>query len=210
MKEQKQRRVGRPKSETVSRRPVQQEQYDQLMTYVDQIAKPKTAEKLRRAFTLLFFTGLRIGELVLISRADVISIIEKNIFSLSNATKTKKPRLVIVSKNGQQAIKEIFEMDWDENIDDMSLKVFHAQGNDHTKPLGVPGLNKLINLHMKESLGSLYTSHSFRQGLISDMLLKGVAVTIVSSYISHTALSTTLKYLRPTEENMIDAVNIAR
>lgn len=207
------RRPGRPKSSTVARRGIFEEEYEELMMYVDQqVLKPTSQDKLRKAFCLSYYFGTRISELLLLKRSDIYSLINaeegKGVISLSNETKTKKPRLIIVGKKGVQEIRELFEMEWDPIIDDMNMKVFQGHKG---KPLGVPGFTTFINTHMKLALDSdLYTSHSFRAGIISEMLKKKVDISTISSFIGHSAISVTLAYHRPQETDLMDAAELAR
>lgn len=188
------------------------------MMYAKQVAKPKTSEKLTRAFVLLYYGGFRISELLQITRANIHSILgvetekgteKSGAFSLTNATKTKTARLVLFSKNGVAAIKEIFEMDWDPEIDDMNRLVFEPR-NKNSKALGKHGFLKLINFHIQEALGPTFSSHSFRKGIISDMLNKRIPLKTVSQFIGHSDIKTTILYHSISEEDMKEAAELAR
>ena len=63
-------------------------------------------------------------------------------------------------------------------------------------------LIQLVNKYMKSILGDNYTSHSFRQGLITEMGSKSVNPKIIQSFIGHRNISTTLGYIKPTEEDI--------
>jgi len=59
---------------------------------------------------------------------------------------------------------------------------------------------------MKEALGDGFTSHSFRQGLISEMGSKSVNVKIISKFIGHKDIKTTLGYIKPTDSDIENAL----
>lgn len=76
---------------------------------------------------------------------------------------------------------------------------------------GKAGINsdvfiKQVNLKMKEVLGSGYTSHSFRQGLISEMGAKGINAKIISKFIGHSDVKTTMGYIKPTDDDVKGAM----
>ena len=206
-----QKKPGRPKSSTVSRRPIMAEEYEDLMMYVNQqVLKPTSQDKLRKAFCLSYYFGTRISELLLLTREDIFSLInsEKGILSLSNATKTKRPRLILVGKKGVQEIRDLFEMEWDPMIDNMKEKVF--QGHKGSE-LGVPGFTKFLNTHIRAGLDSkLFSSHSFRAGIITSMLKNRVDIATVSKFIGHSNVSVTLSYHRPQESDLMEAAELAR
>jgi len=55
---------------------------------------------------------------------------------------------------------------------------------------------------MKEILGEGFTSHSFRQGLITEMGNKSINIKIISNFIGHKNVSTTLGYIKPTDDQI--------
>lgn len=103
---------GRPFNTSIERLPVKQEEFETLIMYCNQmIVKESTREKLVKAFTLLYNSGCRISELLQIDKNDILTIIKFSKFSLDNTTKTGKPRMVLISDKGVEAIREIFEME---------------------------------------------------------------------------------------------------
>ena len=59
-----------------------------------------------------------------------------------------------------------------------------------------------VNKVMKGVLGEGYTSHSFRQGLITEMGSKQINVKIISQFIGHSDVKTTMRYIRPTDDDV--------
>jgi site-specific recombinase XerD len=59
---------------------------------------------------------------------------------------------------------------------------------------------------IKEILGDGYTSHSFRQGLITEMGAKGVNVKIIAKFIGHSDVKTTMRYMKPTDDDVRGAM----
>ena len=63
-------------------------------------------------------------------------------------------------------------------------------------------LIQLVNKYMKSILGDNFTSHSFRQGLITEMGSQNINPRVIQSYIGHRNVSTTLNYIKPTENDV--------
>ena len=60
---------------------------------------------------------------------------------------------------------------------------------------------------MQKALGdSGYTSHSFRQGLISEFANKQINIKIIQGFIGHRDSKTTMRYIRPTENDIRGAL----
>lgn len=59
---------------------------------------------------------------------------------------------------------------------------------------------------MKHVLGAGYTSHSFRQGLITEMGSRSVNPKIIQSFIGHKNINTTLGYIKPTSDDVKNAL----
>lgn len=207
---------GRPFNTSIERLPIKQEEFESLLMYCDQfIIKESTRLKLVKAFTILYHSGCRISELLQLDKNHIASILKARdlskagSFSLNNTTKTKKPRLVLISKQGVEDIAEIWEMEICEEVDNMSEKIFPGKNG---KPLGVTGFTALINKHMKLALESdLFSSHSFRQGLLSSLISDAkIPVSTVSAMIGHASINTTLRYHRSTKIEQAEALEMVR
>ena len=64
----------------------------------------------------------------------------------------------------------------------------------------------IVNKFLKETLGPNYTSHSFRQGLLTEMAAKGINVQIMAKFVGHTSFKTTLNYVKPTDEMVMSSL----
>ena len=65
---------------------------------------------------------------------------------------------------------------------------------------------RIVNKFIKETLGPNYTSHSFRQGLLTEMAAKGINVQIMAKFVGHTSFKTTLNYVKPTDEMVMSSL----
>lgn len=59
---------------------------------------------------------------------------------------------------------------------------------------------------MKKILGPSFTSHSFRQGLITEMGINSVNPRIIQSFIGYSDIKTTMRYIKPTEVDVKNAL----
>ena len=59
-----------------------------------------------------------------------------------------------------------------------------------------------VNTIIKEILGTGFSSHSFRQGLITEMGSKSINIKIISQFVGHKNVSTRMGYIKPTDEQI--------
>jgi site-specific recombinase XerD len=65
----------------------------------------------------------------------------------------------------------------------------------------------IVNKFIKDTLGPNYTSsHSFRQGLLTEMAAKGINVQIMAKFVGHSSFKTTLNYVKPTDEMVMSSL----
>lgn len=85
-----------------------------------------------------------------------------------------------------------------------------SKGSNKNKKTGINNIVFIqqVNFHLKNILGDGYTSHSFRQGLLSDFGAKGVNVKIMSKFIGHSDIKTTMRYVVSTDEDIM--MNLVR
>lgn len=202
------RRPGRPKHSTVARLPIHREEHEAFIQHINQVVEKFTvAERLIRIATILHHTGMRISEVLLLKKGHILDAMNEGKFSLSNETKTKTTRLIILSKKGKEEFKELFEMEGWEYEDRQDLLFV----NKDNKPMKVQSITKLMNKHIKLALGELYSSHSYRQGYCTDLLTKAKApANIVQKLVGHKNLSTTLRYNYASENDLLDALEQVR
>lgn len=160
--------------------------------------KEHTKQNLIRAFTLLYFTGLRLNEVQELTFAHIGELLEQGSTKLV-LSKTKSERKLYAGKEFQKYLKRLFELGG--NVDKKVI----------TKGLGKEGLHPIcfitqVNAVMKSILGEGYTSHSFRQGLITEMGSKGVNVKIIAKFIGHSDVKTTMRYIKPTDDDVRGAM----
>ena len=111
--------------------------------------------------------------------------------------KTKRERVLYFS---DAAIKE-FKKYFTYTQDKLNNFCITSWGNPQ-KTFHEVSLIQLVNKYMKNVLGENYTSHSFRQGILTSMGSKSVNPRVIQAFIGHQNVSTTLSYIKPTSDDV--------
>jgi integrase len=179
-------------------------EYKKLMTFVrgNETLRPNTKLNLLRTFTILFFTGLRLNEVQELKIIDIKNLLENGNVKI-DISKTSTQRKLYLTNSFQKELLKLFDFknELDEN------KVI-SKGSDKNKKTSI---NKIVfiqqvNKTIKEILGEGFSSHSFRQGLITEMGSKSINIKIISQFVGHKNISTTMGYIKPTDEQIRDAL----
>ena len=162
-------------------------EYKKLMSFVrgNENLRENTKLNLLRTFTFLFFTGLRLNEVQELKIIDIKNLIQYGNVKI-NISKTSSERKLYLTNTFQKELVKIFDLK-NENDDNRII----------TK-----GANK--NKIIKEILGTGFSSHSFRQGLITEMGSKSINLKIISQFVGHKNISTTMGYIKPTDEQILN------
>ena len=188
--------MARPKGTTRAKEPLLENDYDRLMIAVGRSPsiKSPTRVKLKMAFTLLYFTGCRISEIIQLQRADIEYMIRHNNYSLTNSTKTNKPRLISFDTNHEQTeyLKKILT----------SHNGYLFAKNRSDEPMTVSALKLLMNKFIHRVLGELYSTHSFRSGYITIAHKQGLSLEHIRDDIGHENIATTALYTKVTSEEI--------
>ena len=171
-------------------------EYKRLMNFTkgDEDVKKFTRERFLKIYTLLYYTGMRLNEVSQLRVSDLKSIInEKEVKIVTH--KQKMERKLFFSDDAIKSIKKNFR-------DDLILKddarLIRKQNNPYAT-LSPTNLIETVNKHIQKALGDKsFTSHSFRQGLITEYASKGVNTRIIQEFIGHRDTKTTMRYIRPT------------
>ncbi len=139
--------------------------------------------------TLLFWC--RINELSQIKYKHIKEIVQ-NGETVIVAYKTKNERILYFSDQAIKETKKYFDLSEDEN--DYVI----ASWNNPKNRMHEISLINLVNKYMKKVLGEGFTSHSFRQGLLTEMGSRSINPKIMQSFIGHSDVKTTLRYIKPT------------
>jgi len=174
-------------------------EYKKLMAFVrgDEDIKSFSQKHFLKIFSLLYYSGLRVNEITQIKYLHIEEIIKTG-ETIVVSHKTKRERVLYFSESAIKEIKKYFTYHKESELNNYCIT---SWGNPQ-KTFHKISLIQLVNKYMKNILGDNYTSHSFRQGLITEMGSKSINPKIIQSFIGHRNISTTLSYIKPTEEDI--------
>jgi integrase/recombinase XerD len=163
----------------------------------DDKMRDATKQNMLRTFTMLYYTGARISELLQIKNEDIVSIIEnQELIIISH--KVKRERKIQFSETAVKAISKLFAHSLENEAKDTFI----------IKSRGSVVLNKVpkisvytnsVNKVIQDALGDRYSSHCFRRGILTEMASNMVNPRIMQSYIGHASLSSTMLYIHPSD-----------
>lgn len=181
---------------------ITENEFKKLMSYVrgDDSIRENTRINLLRTFIFLYYCGLRLNEVQELKIIDVKNLLRNEMIKIY-ISKTSSERKIYLTSSFKKEIKKLFDF----TVEEGTNKIIHKSTN---KKVGINNIVFIqqINSKMKEILGLGFTSHSFRQGLITEMGSKSINIKIISNFIGHKNVSTTLGYIKPTDEQIRDAL----
>ena len=177
---------------------INEQEFKKLIYFAngDESLRVDTRINLLRTFTILFYTGLRVNEIQSLKISHIQELIEKESV-IVYLSKTNSERKLYLTDNFKKALVKLFDF----SIEDNNNLVVYKGSNKKSKLNNIAYIQK-INIYMKKVLGKGYTSHSFRQGLLTEMGSKGINLKIMCKFIGHSDVKTTLRYLKPTDNDI--------
>ena len=179
-------------------------EYKKLMSFVrgNETLRENTKLNLLRTFTILFFTGLRLNEVQELKIIDIKNLLENGTVKI-DISKTSTQRKLYLTNSFQKELLKLFDFE----IEDDDNRIISKGSNKNKKT----SINKIVfiqqvNKIIKEILGEGFSSHSFRQGLITEMGSKSINIKIISQFVGHKNISTTMGYIKPTDEQIKEAL----
>ncbi len=154
------------------------------------------------AFTLLYHTGMRMSELRDIKLSDIVEAIQTKELYIYQS-KTNSVRVANISSNGVKEFKEVFNVYLNEI--ERNTYILRRWGKPKEN-LSNGYLERLLNSFLRETLGDRYSTHSFRRGLINDMIIKGHSTIEIQKMIGHRHISTTSIYADELMEEQRDII----
>lgn len=179
-------------------------EYKKLMSFTrgNETLRFNTKQNLLRTFTILFFTGLRLNEVQELKIIDIKNLLQDGNVKI-DISKTSTQRKLYLTNSFQKELVKLFDF---KNEDDDNKII--SKGSDKNKRTSINNIVFIqqVNKTIKEILGEGYSSHSFRQGLITEMGSKSINIKIISQFVGHKNVSTTMGYIKPTDEQIREAL----
>lgn len=202
---------GRPTGSSRAKRPIGEEELNKLLVFLEEATHIKVETKIRhkKCIALSYYLGTRISELLLLTVGDIRDAMETGEASLTNLTKTKRPRHLMFTPKSISVISKLFkdELDLAKGFNRNDL-LFHSPHNKR-HPLHHAPFTRQMNNLIHAALGNLYSSHSFRKGLLTS-LAQTCHPRIAQKILNHSSISTTMLYFSPSDEDARAALNQVR
>ena len=115
-------------------------------------------------------------------------------------------RKLYAGKEFQKHLKKLFDINCDDFDLNRRIIVKASNNNSHLSKINNDVFIAQVNKTIKSILGEGYTSHSFRQGIITEMGSKGINTKIISKFIGHSDIKTTMRYIKPTDDDVRGAM----
>jgi integrase/recombinase XerD len=186
--------MARPKHSTKEKKAIGVDEYNLLMQHT-------TNKKVKLAFLLLFYTGCRNSEIINFTHKDLEYIFTHKEYSLDNNNKTRSTRLLHFSS---KAIEEIKAIDTDTSKEYLFFK------NGSNNSMSTSSFNQLLNKHIKAILGDMYSSHSFRKGIITDIVNTTGNIKLAQKIAGHSSSTTTNMYVQVTNDDVRNSLSLIR
>ena len=163
--------------------------------------RPKTKQRALQVFTLLYYTGMRISELMQFKYEDIKKLMDEQ-GGIVYLQKTNSERKIHFSDQAIKDLKKVFDF----GVDQQDHFLMISKSNAPTISPSLAAFTDAINKIMQNVLGSRYSSHSFRQGLITEMSNRGVNPKITQKFIGHKSMTTTMGYYKPSDDDVKGAL----
>lgn len=179
-------------------------EYKKLMSFIrgNEILRENTKQNLLRTFTILFFTGLRLNEVQELKIKDIKNLLQDGNVKI-DISKTSTQRKLYLSNAFQKELVKLFDL---KNENDENKIITKGANKNKTTSINNIVFIQQVNKVIKDILGEGFSSHSFRQGLITEMGSKSINIKIISQFVGHKNVSTTMGYIKPTDEQIREAL----
>lgn len=147
-------------------------------------------------FTVLEYTGIRVGELCGLALAD-LEMGERQGHLLVRYGKGNKRRLVPLALAARQALS-----DWIKIRESNGPELFVAGDG---APLGTRGVQRMLEQHARRA-GVKASPHTLRHTFAKSLLNAGEPAENVAVLLGHSKLESTWRYLQPSERDLEKAI----
>lgn len=179
-------------------------EYKKLMNGVrgNETIRANTKSNMLRTFCILYFTGLRLNELQDLRVLNIRELLE-NGTTKAILSKTNSERRLFLTDEFKKELTKLFDL----NSEDDENRII-TKGSNKNKRTGITDIvfigmtNKII----QDILGSSFSSHCFRRGIITEMGSKSINTKIISKFIGHSSVKTTMGYINPTDTDIVNCL----
>lgn len=179
-------------------------EYKKLMNSVrgNQTIRANTKSNMLRTFCILYYTGMRLNELQDLRVLNIRELIE-NGTTKATLSKTKSERRLFMTPDFKKELTKLFNLELEDDLNRIITK-----GSNKNKRTGITDIVfiGMVNRTIQDILGSSFSSHCFRRGLITEMGSKSINTKIISKFIGHSSVKTTMGYINPTDTDIVNCL----
>lgn len=177
---------------------ITEKEYRKLVSYVKGNENYKEYKKLNllRTFCILYYSGLRVNEVRDLKYSHIYELLEEG-QTIIISSKTNIEKKIYLTESFKKELIKLFAI-----LKDKNELIIYNNRKKISRSSNIAFIN-LINKTIKEILGKRYSSHSFRRGLITEMGSRGINIKIISKFIGHSDVKTTMRYIQPSDEDII-------
>ena len=179
-------------------------EYKKLMNAVrgNENIRANTKSNMLRAFCILYRTGLRLNELQDLRVSNIRELVETGT-TIATLSKTSSQRKLFITDDFKRELNKLFDF----KLEDDENRVI-TKGSNKNKRTGINNIVfiGMVNKIIQSILGKTYSSHDFRRGIIMEMGSKSINPKIIASFISHKSVRTTLNYMNPTDNDVMNCL----
>lgn len=203
--------VGRPLGHKKIRRDIFLEEFTAIVEYVvnDKKMKEHTRSNVIKSFYLLYFFGMRVGEIPFLTVGILKDAIKTKKLTYIQP-KTKRYRVVPISDLQVGILEELFINELEEDNKNYLIRSWGKPRSRYNSSSLQRLLNSIIHSALSEDENYTYSTHSFRAGFVSELNENKVTIATISKLMGHTRLETTMKYLTVSDKDKREAVNTRR
>ena len=200
--------VGRPVGQKRIRRDIFLEEFTTIIEFVvnDTKMKEHTRGNVIKSFYLLYFFGMRVGEIPFLTVSNLKDAIKTKKLTYIQP-KTKQYRVVPISDMQVGILEELFSKELEEDNRNYLIRSWGKARSRYNSSSLQRLLNSVIHTALSEDENYTYSTHSFRAGFVSELNENKVTIATISKLMGHTRLETTMKYLTVSDREKQEAIN---
>jgi len=185
---------------------ISKKEFQHLINYLiaDITVRAIRKDRLLKLFNLLYITGLRVNETTTLTNIQIKELLEQKQTKVI-AHKQKIEKVIYLTESSRKQLSKYFEIIENDNL------VFQSERGSKRSSLSSNSVIRDMNSYLKKVFPNKnITSHSFRQTLISELAEKNINTKVIQTLIGHKSISSTYRYIKPSEEQILNSLDLVR
>ena len=185
---------------------ISKKEFQHLINYLiaDISVRSIRKDRLLKLFNLLYITGLRVNETTTLTNIQIKELLVQKQTKVI-AHKQKLEKVIYLTESSRKQVRRYFE------IIDNDYLIFQSERGSKRSSLSSNSVIRDINSYLKKVFPAKnLTSHSFRQSLITELAEKNINTKVIQTLIGHKSISSTYRYIKPSEEQILNSLDLVR